>query len=284
MVSFDLAVMNTASLADAALAYARAGLPVFPLAPGGKQPIVAHGFYRATTDLTFVRRWWKEQPLANIGVACGKPSDWWVLDIDPRHGGWEALEQLQHALDQETSDRLVSGLLHATRRQRTGGDGVHLIFRRRADLAAELTTMPNFAGYQGIDFKGDRGYILVSPSVHPSGKRYQWLNDQPLVPFPDALYQRWIIARQQHLASFTSSARRSPNQLRGHQGFHANEPGSYLHYAVSQGSVERLGLTWDQAVPWMLEYVSRVPQCGHPYTEREALNALAWAFRQRSAA
>ncbi|HEU5377590.1 MAG TPA: bifunctional DNA primase/polymerase, partial [Ktedonobacteraceae bacterium] len=95
MASFDAAGINAASLARAAIAYAQAGIPVFPLVPGGKQPLVPQGFYQATTDLERIARWWQAHPQANIGVACGAPSDWWVLDIDPRHGGWEALQRLQ---------------------------------------------------------------------------------------------------------------------------------------------------------------------------------------------
>ena len=61
MSSFDHMIMNTASLVDAALAYARSGLPVFPLLPGEKRPMVAHGFYSATTNLALIRRWWRQR-------------------------------------------------------------------------------------------------------------------------------------------------------------------------------------------------------------------------------
>ncbi len=292
MSSFDQTVFNTVSLANAALAYAQTGIPIFPLVPGTKRPLVRHGFYSATTNLSVIQRWWRRQPWANIGAVCGEPSGWWVLDVDPRHGGWQALELLHHDLHLEGS---VALSLQSTRCQQTGGDGVHLIFRRPADLTVKLAPMPNVAGYQGIDFKGDRSYILVAPSVHPSGKRYQWLNDHPLAPFPEALVQRWMAGRK---PSPAPSVRPPSKRVPGHQRLRANEPYCYLRYALARGIVgqrhryalylgcrlvEQVGLTWHQAVPWMLEYVSKVSQGGHPYTEREALSALAWAFQQRSA-
>ena len=299
MSSFDHMIMNTASLVDAALAYARSGLPVFPLLPGEKRPMVAHGFYSATTNLALIRRWWRQRPLANIGIACGEPSGWWVIDVDPRHGGWEALEQLHQDMNLTAKDGSLSWLLHTTRCQWTGGDGVHLLFHRRPDLAAELATMPNFAGYQGIDFKGERSYVVVAPSVHPSGKRYAWLNTQPLVAFPDTLVQCWRLHRQRNVPAHRSSPStrvRATDQLhKEDQGFQHAKPQCYLTYAVSQATigqrnryalylacrlVEREGLAWDQAIPWMLEYVASVPQMDHPYTEDQALAALDWALRQ----
>lgn len=299
MISFDAAGINAASLAHAAMLYAQAGIPVFPLVPGGKQPIIPQGFYRATTDLDHVARWWHTYPQANIGVACGAPSDWWVLDIDPRHGGWEALEHLQRESEQGAGPHSLSALLYTTRRQLTGGQGAHLVFRRRRDRITELRSTSHFAGYAGIDLKGDYGYVVVAPSLHPSGNRYQWLNDQPLAPFPKVLIERWIAHRQRSFASplrvsTDRPASRSQDDQRRCRGSPA-EPRFYLQYALSQASegqrhryalylacrlVQECALEWEQAASWMREYVACVPQTGHPYTEQEALGALNWAFRQ----
>jgi hypothetical protein len=137
------AVLNTAPLAEAALAYAGAGIPVFPLAPGNKQPIVPNGFYSATTDPHAIRRWWQREPRANIGVACGAPSGWWVIDVDPRHGGLASLERLQRDIDLAAAGDSPPPLLSATRRQLTGGSGAHLVFRRRADVPVDVSTTTN---------------------------------------------------------------------------------------------------------------------------------------------
>ncbi|MFO0932928.1 MAG: bifunctional DNA primase/polymerase [Planctomycetota bacterium] len=93
---------------DAALAYARAGLPVFPIAPGGKLPAIpsahpkgdpqrglchgecgrdGHGFHDATTDETRIRAWWETWPDANIGLRAGEASGFDVVDLDTQKGG-----------------------------------------------------------------------------------------------------------------------------------------------------------------------------------------------------
>src|SRR5258708_12135040 len=83
------------TLAQAALDYARAGLPVFPLRPQDKVPLVKHGVYAATTHEEQIARWWRRFPQANIGLPTGLASARIVLDVDPRHGGLVSLEHLQ---------------------------------------------------------------------------------------------------------------------------------------------------------------------------------------------
>ena len=66
---------SPAALRDAALAYAAAGLPVFPCAPGGKTPLTHNGFHEATTSVRRIRGWWAWQPEANVGIATGQGVD-----------------------------------------------------------------------------------------------------------------------------------------------------------------------------------------------------------------
>ena len=68
----------------AALAYASAGIAVFPLGPRSKQPLIAaakggHGLHDATTDLDQIRGWWTTHPTANIGLRTGVVFD--VIDL-----------------------------------------------------------------------------------------------------------------------------------------------------------------------------------------------------------
>ena len=49
------------SLLGAALVYARAGWPVFPVIPN-KRPLTPHGFLDATVDEQRITRWWQQVP------------------------------------------------------------------------------------------------------------------------------------------------------------------------------------------------------------------------------
>src|SRR2546428_11800367 len=76
-----------------ALAYADAGIPVFPCTPGDKKPLTPNGFKDATTDRATIKTWWKQHPAANIGspVRDGEL----VLDVDPKHAGDATLVTLE---------------------------------------------------------------------------------------------------------------------------------------------------------------------------------------------
>src|SRR5947207_203617 len=79
--------MRDEHLGNAALEYARRGLPVFPVTPRGKMPLIScrdggRGFKDATTDVEQVSQWWTRWPHANIGMPTGWPSGVYVIDLD----------------------------------------------------------------------------------------------------------------------------------------------------------------------------------------------------------
>jgi hypothetical protein len=76
------------------------------------------------------------------------------------------------------------GALPDTVRARTGGGGLHLLFRHPGGTQA----IPNAVGLRpGIDIRGDGGYLVVPPSRHASGREYEWERapeDTELAPLP----------------------------------------------------------------------------------------------------
>jgi len=167
------------SIAAAALDYARHGWPVFPLR--GKFPAVSkdkggHGHLDASTDPDVVARMWSgPYQLCNIG--CRVPACLCVLDVDPRHGGLQSLQQLQDSYGQ-----LPDTLTTLSGR---GDGGHHLFFIRPAgNLSARRLG-------DGIDLKIDRGYVLLPPSIHPVTLRpYRWVDEDT----PPAVPPAWLVA------------------------------------------------------------------------------------------
>jgi len=164
--------VNDKKMGQAAHWYASHGLPVFPVHRAscgrcscgkrdcdhpGKHPRTRHGFKDATTDLKFIADWWKQWPDANIGMPTGPASGLLVLDIDPRNGGEESW----------ASFILKNGPLPETAEQISGGGGRHIFFKH-PDVPLRATLA------DGIDVKDGGGYVILAPSVHPSGKSYQW--------------------------------------------------------------------------------------------------------------
>jgi hypothetical protein len=150
---------------EAAAAYAaRLSWPVFPCV--GKVPAIqgGRGCLDATMDAPTIGAWWSEYPGANIGIATGAASMVWALDIDGE-AGRQSIAELEH-------ERRP---LPQTVEQITGSGGLHLLFKY--DLARPVR---NRAGFRlGLDTRGDGGYIIVAPSIHPqTGRRYEWRPDR----------------------------------------------------------------------------------------------------------
>lgn len=131
------------------------------LRPRDKRPATKRGLKDATTDRGAVIQGWTLNPDANIGVATGEASRLVVLDVDPRNGGDEQLHEWQR----------VHGNLPATLAADTGGGGVHYF-----SLLPE-GGLPSGLLAPGLDVKAEGGYVVVAPSLHPSGGIYVWRSD-----------------------------------------------------------------------------------------------------------
>lgn len=143
----------------AAQALARHGWQVLPCTPGGKRPMTPRGHLDASADPRVIARWWTRWPAANVGVSCAA-SGLLVLDVDPRHEGTATMRRLVAEL----------GELPRTVTAETGGGGWHLVYKLSAgELRGSLGP--------GVDLKHN-GYIIVAPSIHPTGRRYRWISGQ----------------------------------------------------------------------------------------------------------
>jgi Bifunctional DNA primase/polymerase, N-terminal len=139
--------------------YAAHGWPVLPLRPGGKEPLGAlapHGVKDATCDAGVVRSWWAQCPTANIGLACGV--NCWVLDVDGEEGkATLAGLQARH------------GTLPPTVASLTGSGGWHLFFALPSGRVVRNSVRRLGPG---LDTRSLGGYVVLPPSIHPSGRPY----------------------------------------------------------------------------------------------------------------
>ena len=142
--------------------YLAKGWAVIPVEPCGKRPLVKWEVYQqARPGRTTLADWLERWPKANLGIVTGVVSGLVVVDVDPRHGGSDSLTELEQR----------HGRLPATLEVVTGGGGRHLYFRHPGPITF------NRAGFaQGLDLRGDGGYVVAPPSIHASGRRYVWMD------------------------------------------------------------------------------------------------------------
>jgi hypothetical protein len=175
----------------AALAYAKRGWPVLPLA--GKIPRLRDWPAKATTEPRQIEKWWGNGQSANVGIATGKASGILVLDVDPAKGGDDSLRKLEEQY----------GSLPITPQVLTGGGGQHHYLQHPG------TPISNSAGKlgPGLDIRADGGQVVAPPSIHPeTGRPYEWEvahhpEDVPLAPVPDWLLNLLISKLTQETGS-----------------------------------------------------------------------------------
>lgn len=169
----------------AAVTYAEAGWPVYPVHPAGKGPdgsgkipAIKEWNKAATTDLETVKRWWgKTHRGHNIGLAV--PSSVLIVDIDQHTAEKDGGAHLE-ALERE------HGPLPETLTAHTGGGGIHRYYLRPATVRP---LDPNALAAYGIDLLTDGHGAILSPSVSTSGP-YWWVDPAAeIVALPE-----WFIA------------------------------------------------------------------------------------------
>jgi len=161
---------------DAALQLAGKGLAVFPCQPRGKEPACDTGLHAATTDVERINRWWHAFPDLNIGIATGTASGIFVLDIDGEDGEGSLLKlETEHGALPATVEAITGKGRHCYFRT-----GKHKIWNSVGQLGI------------GLDVRGDGGYVVAPPSIHPSGRPYAWSVDTAR-DFADA--PDWLITK-----------------------------------------------------------------------------------------
>lgn len=161
----------------AALWYAEMGWHIFPIVPRRKEPMTKNGVLDASCDTQQIEKWWEINPDANIGLQCGAASGVYVVDVDvdteKNIDGFLALADL--------TDKWPDTVTQLTPR-----GGKHFFFQTKDPPRNKN----NFK--EGIDIRSQNFYILLTPSLHPNGKRYVWAENRAPLDFPFATFPPYV--------------------------------------------------------------------------------------------
>ena len=271
----------------AALSYAEQGVPVYPVygvqdgrcqcgdpdcKHPGKHPLgrlAPRGMLDATTDLDRSRAWWAQAPNANIGTPTGEVCKRLIIDIDERSGGWETIDLLQEQ----------HGQLPPTITTLTGGGGMHLhyAFPKGADIRSKAGLIG-----PGVDIRANGGSVILPPSVHASGKRYEWAHIvtdvSEAAPVSPGRAPIWLLTLTQSPAqSFPRIV--PPDDLHrgmgtGNDPFPVRDTGGVIvsgqrnsELASKAGAMRRAGFTQDEILVALLKL--NADRCNPALPERE---------------
>ena len=153
---------------DEALTHAALGHKIVPVPHMEKYPKgIGKWQEKGAPDEKQVYEWWGEST-NGIGWVMGlQPNGTFLIaiDVDVANGkpGAENIKELWNSYQ-------IKPAFSATIQAITGSGGRHFIFK-----APPGCGIGNPRLGEALDTRGNGGFIVISPSIHPNGQRYQWV-------------------------------------------------------------------------------------------------------------
>jgi Bifunctional DNA primase/polymerase, N-terminal/Family of unknown function (DUF5906)/Primase C terminal 2 (PriCT-2) len=163
--------MASSPILEAALQYAGRGWRVFAISRSKVPFKGSHGYKDGTTDRAALETMFKAHPSANVAAATGQGLA--VVDVDSAEGAALLIQLMR-----DNGCVKLPTLMAETGR---AGGGRHLYFK--------ATDAPTNSG-DGLDIRGEKGLVILPPSLHKSGTRYRWINPgEAIADMPE-----WLLA------------------------------------------------------------------------------------------
>lgn len=151
--------------------YVDSGWSILPVKPDEKRPYMANWLQYTRTRATreMVDSWFSSLSGAGVGVVTGKISNMVVLDVE----NWCPVP-IDELLKKYPTQMVA----------RSGGGGYHLFY----NYPQNVGRVANRVGiFEGADLRADGGFLVLPPTMHQSGRRYEWIKRGPLGAFPVGL-------------------------------------------------------------------------------------------------
>jgi len=150
------------ALLDWAKFYVSKGLSVIPLEYKAKEPISKWKEYQQRLPTEEELEQWFKTAWLNIAIVCGQVSgNLVVLDFDSH----ESLQQFIERISDDLVKKIKKTWVVRT------GKGFHIYLRVKGKPIS--TSFRDV----GLDIQGEGKYVVAPPSLHPSGKLYEFIND-----------------------------------------------------------------------------------------------------------
>ncbi len=175
-------IMAHNDIYEAAKYYVEHGFSVIPLKPRSKEPLIPWKEYQERLPTPEELKEWfegKDTNDVNVAIVTGRVSgNLVVLDFDSEDAFKRFYERVKKASEILLRDLSNTWIVKT-------GKGFHVYFRLHSP---DMVPRTRVRLADGIDVKGEGGYVVAPPSVHPSGCRYSFIevNGEVLGP-PDIL-------------------------------------------------------------------------------------------------
>ena len=178
--------------------YKRLGFNVIPLKARSKEPVIKWSEFetRKTTEEE-LKQWFSKEDV-NVGIVCGSVSgNLIVLDF-------ESLEAFKRFFEKTPDELADSTLVVKTAR------GFHLYVK--TDKPISSFKIPELQ----LDVKGEGGYVVAPPSIHPTGVKYEFLGNPWKLDHLENIndLDEWIWLRAGELGVFRYGSEDDPPCIR----------------------------------------------------------------------
>ena len=139
--------------------YLDSGWSILPVKPDEKRPYMTNWLQYTKTrpGKVLVNSWFNSLTGAGIGLVTGKISGVVVLDVE----SW-CPTPVEELLKKYPTQMIA----------RSGGGGVHLFY----SYPQNVGKISNRVGiFEGADLRADGGFLVLPPTMHQSGNRYEWV-------------------------------------------------------------------------------------------------------------
>lgn len=217
-----------ATTIDLAAEYVDSGWSVLPVKPEEKRPIMTNWLQYTKTKATkeTVTSWFANLSGVGVGVVTGRVSNMVVLDVEASCP--YSIEDLLRRYPTQMYSR-------------TGSGGYHLFYQYPVSAAHVSNRVRIF---DGADLRADGGFIVLPPTVHPNGNRYEWVKRGPLGAFPVALLDLNSQPRVQNDGWITEVLRGVSEG--GRNDACARLAGYFFKKGINSDIVETLLMEWNE--------------------------------------
>lgn len=145
--------------------YLRSGWNILPFEPRGKKPvsgITVSSWQRKSSEQKI--DYFYTNPTVNVGlVNC----HFTIVDVDSKHNHWSEHEKFENTLTVST------------------GRGFQYYFRNDSVITTTAKVLPD------VDTRCKDSFAVLPPSIHETGKQYEWINIQIPEPLPIEFRRAW---------------------------------------------------------------------------------------------
>lgn len=213
---------------ELAAEYVDSGWSILPVRPEEKRPYMTNWlqYTKTRAPKAMVDSWFTNLAGAGIGVVTGRISNMVVLDVE--HDCPYPIEEL---LKRYPTQMIA----------KSGGGGFHLFYLYPTNQTRVANRVRIF---EGADLRADGGFIVLPPTMHPSGNRYEWVKRGPLGAFPMAFLELQAQPRVQGDGWITEALRGVSEG--GRNDACARLAGYFFKKGMNADIVEALLLDWNE--------------------------------------